>query len=78
MVVVGQKGIDAQDWRLAMAAVGSEREQAFYLGNRLRLYGVCRGPSSQPVAIGAYDGSVIESQGSKRLDHDAFFAARHR
>lgn len=58
MVVVGQKGTDAQDWRLAKAAVVSGREQAFYLGDRLRLYEVCRGPSSQPVAIGAYDGSV--------------------
>jgi hypothetical protein len=58
MAVVGRKDIDAQDWRLAKAAVVSEREQAFYLGNRLRLYGVCRGPSSQPVAIAAYDESV--------------------
>lgn len=58
MVVVGQKDIDAQDWRLAMAAVGFEGQQAFDLGNRLRLCGLCRGPSSQPVAIVAYDESV--------------------
>jgi hypothetical protein len=58
MAVVGRRDIDAQDWQLAKAAVVSEREQAFYLGNRLRLYGVCRGPSSQPVAIAAYDESV--------------------
>ena len=58
MVVVGQKGIDAQDWRLAMAEEGSEGQQAFDLGNRLRLCGLCRGPSSQQVAIAAYDESV--------------------
>jgi hypothetical protein len=46
MAVVDRKDIDAQDWQLAKAAVVSEMEQAFYLGNRLRLYGVCRGPSS--------------------------------
>lgn len=58
MEVVGQKDIDAQDWRLAMAVVGSEARQASDLGNRLRLCGLCRGPSSQPVAIAAYDESV--------------------
>ena len=58
MVVVGQKGVDAQDWRLAMAEEGSEGQQAFDLGNRLRLCGLCRGPSSQQVAIAAYDESV--------------------
>ena len=58
MVVVGQKDIDAQDWRLAWAAEGSEGQQAFYLGNPLRLCEVSRGPSSQPVAIVVYDESV--------------------
>jgi hypothetical protein len=59
MAVVGQKDVDARDWWLAWAAVESEAQQAFDLGNRLRLYGFCRGPSSQPVAIVAYDdGSV--------------------
>jgi hypothetical protein len=58
MAEVGLKDIDAQDWRLARAVAVSEKEQAFYSGNRLRLYGVCLGPSSQPVAIGVYDGSV--------------------
>ena len=58
MVVVGQKGIDAQDWRLAMAVVGFEGQQAFDLGIRLRLCGLCHDPSSQPVAIVAYDESV--------------------
>lgn len=57
-VVVGQKDIDAQDWRLAKAKVGSEGQQAFDLGIRLRLCGFCRGPSSQRVAIVAYDESV--------------------
>jgi hypothetical protein len=56
-VVVGQKGTDAQDWRLALAA-GFERRQTFDLGNRLRLCGFCRVPDSQPVAIVAYDESV--------------------
>lgn len=58
MVVVGQKDIDAQDWRLAKAVVGSEGQQAFDLGIRLRFCGLCRDPSSQPVAIVAYDESV--------------------
>ena len=58
MVVVGQRDIDAQDWRTAKAVVGSEVRQAFDLGIRLRLCGLCRGPSSQPVAIVAYDESV--------------------
>ena len=58
MVVVGQKDIDAQDWRLAEAVAGSEGQQAFDLGIRLRLCGLCHDPSSQPVAIVAYDESV--------------------
>ena len=58
MAVVGRTDIDAQDWRLAKAAVGSEGQQAFDLGIRLRLCGFCRGPSSQRVAIVAYDESV--------------------
>jgi len=58
MAVVGQKDIDAQGWRLAWVVVGSEVQQAFDLGIRLRLYGLCRGPGSQPVAIAAYDESV--------------------
>jgi len=58
MVEVGQKGIDARDWQMAQEAVVSEQQQTFDLGDRLRLYGLYRGPSSQPVAIVAYDESV--------------------
>ena len=58
MVVAGQKDIDAQGWRLALAVVRCDGQQALDLGNRLRLCGLCRGPSSQPVAIAAYDESV--------------------
>lgn len=51
MVVVGPKGIDAQDWQLAQEAVVSAARRPFDLGSRLRLSEVCRGPRSQRVAI---------------------------
>jgi hypothetical protein len=58
MVVVGQKDTGGQDWQLAREAAVSGLRQPYDLEIRLRLFGLCPGPRSQPVAIEAYDESV--------------------
>lgn len=59
--VVGvQRGTGVQDWRRVLEEAGSVDHHACDLGMCLRLFGLCRGPRSQRVAIGAYDESVIK------------------
>lgn len=55
-----QKDTGVQDWRRALEEAGSVDHRACDLGMCLRLFGRCRGPRSQRVAIGAYDESVIK------------------
>lgn len=57
-VVVVQKDTGVQGWRRALEEAGFEDHHACDLGMCLRLFGPCRGPRSQRVAIGAYDESV--------------------